>query len=95
MNKWEEFNEPDPWRFSLWNSQYDEELRHLNLQKKFIRRNDGFVHETNIVLKHYEDYELIEMLNLIGFVNIKLYNDWNKTEYTSNSKEYILIAEKI
>lgn len=94
VKTWEEFDEPDPWQFSLWDCKYDDKRKFLQWNKKFIERNTGLIDEKSIILQVYTYNEVIELFESVGFKNIKLYDDWDKSPFTGTQFEYIIVAEK-
>lgn len=91
---WQEFSEPDPWQFSLWDCKFDKKNKFLTWNKTFIHRNEFKKDYSSVVLKIYKK-EIIEKLLLkIGFSNIQFYQDWFFNELKDDEKEFIIIAEK-
>lgn len=48
---WQEFDEPDPWRFLLWEAPYDAESNTVRLQKTFIGRGDNRLDRSDLELE--------------------------------------------
>lgn len=90
---WEEFTEPDPWKYSLWNCDFDQQTKILNWNKTFISRENEY-ESTSIYLKIYDKSDIESLLNKIGFKNIRIYQDWNYTPFSRQFDEFIIIAEK-
>lgn len=93
-NIWEEFNEPDPWRFSLWDVNYDDKTNFLNWKKIYISRNNNKIDETHIILKIYTKKEIKKILKKIGFKNIIFFESWTENQINSNPDEFIVICTK-
>ena len=74
---WEEFGKPDPWHYSLWDCVYDEESRFLKFDKTFLKRNSSEESHSNIVLRVYSRLEICEILEKIGFKNVRIYENWD------------------
>jgi hypothetical protein len=47
-----------------------------------------------IILQVYTYNEVIELFECVGFKNIRLYDDWDKSPFTGTQFEYIIVAEK-
>lgn len=91
---WEEFNEPDPWQYSLWNCIYDKHKSFLRWSKTFISRDKLKEDKTEIILRLYSSEEIYRILFFTGFQNINLYQDWNFNEFKTDKENFIIIAEK-
>jgi hypothetical protein len=91
---WEEFDDKDPWQFSLWDCKYNEDLSFLYWDKTFINRNDNSKCYSSVVLKIYKKNEITNLLKEIGFKNINLYSDWDLSEYKDDYGNYIIVCEK-
>lgn len=89
---WEEFPESDPWRFSLWDCNYNNSL--LEWNKIFISRK-GEISETKITLKIYRKEEIYEILNKVGFVNINFYSNWSADRFENDKYNFIITGEKL
>ncbi len=90
---WEEFPDTDPWRYSLWDCAYDSGSMVLDWGKTFISRK-GEIEETSISLRIYDRDGIEELLNKVGFRDIKFYKDWSLSEFDCDYGEFIVIAEK-
>ena len=90
---WEEFPDSDPWKYSLWECNYNELTKILNWKKTFISKKNEY-ETTSIDLKIYDSSEIEELLNKVGFKNIIIYNDWNYSKFEKNFGEFVIIAEK-
>lgn len=88
---WEEFPETDPWRFSLWNCNYNNSL--LEWDKIFIGRK-GELSETKITLKIYKKEDIYELLTMAGFVNINFYKNWSMDQFENDKYSFIVTGEK-
>jgi SAM-dependent methyltransferase len=88
---WEEFPETDPWRFSLWNCNYNNSL--LEWDKIFIGRKGDFS-ETKITLKIYKQEEIKKLLIKSGFVNINFYKNWSMDQFENDDYSFIVTGEK-
>jgi SAM-dependent methyltransferase len=90
---WEEFSKDDPWRYSLWDCSFNNNTNILNWKKTFISREDKY-EETEIFLKIFSRTEIETILNKIGFKNIRVYKDWEYSDFENDFGEFIIIAEK-
>jgi len=91
---WDEFYEPDPWRFSLWNCQYDEEKEFLQWDKYFIHRTEAKIDKTSIVLKQYSKKQIETLLKSVGFKNISFCGNLNDDKYVGKEFEFVVMGEK-
>ena len=91
---WEEFPSPDPWRYSLWDCQYDFGDKFMQLKKSFIRRNGFGLSESSVMLRVYNKDEICSLLKNAGLKNIKLYSDWNGANFIDDTYEYIVVGLK-
>lgn len=92
---WEEFKEPDPWRYSLWDCSYDKEQKFLIWRKTFLKRNSNEIDETNIVLRIYNKSEIQELLEKSGFKNVQFYSsDWKGSKFENDELEFVVVADK-
>jgi SAM-dependent methyltransferase len=90
---WEEFPETDPYKYSLWNCEYNKLSRILEWEKTFISKKNEF-EKTSISLRIYDRNEIWKLLNKIGFKNIIFYKDWESSNFEKNFGEFIVVAEK-
>jgi SAM-dependent methyltransferase len=90
---WQEFPETDPWKYSLWDCEFDQETKILNWKKTFISRKNEFDY-SSVFLKIYTADDISLLLNKVGFNNIRLYKDWNYSKFEDDSGEFVIIAEK-
>jgi hypothetical protein len=88
---WEEFPETDPWKYSLWECSYDDQI--LNWKKTFISRKFE-IQETFISLRIYSKEEIKNILETIGFKDIEFYSNWDGEDYIDDSAEFIVVAKK-
>ena len=74
---WEEFQETDPWRYSLWDCKYDSTSQFLEWNKTFINRRDmSITSNSSITLRIYSVPQVVGLLKRAGFVDIKYYKNW-------------------
>jgi hypothetical protein len=90
---WEEFPIEDPWRYSLWDCSFDSDTKILNWKKTFISRDDKY-EKTEIFLKIFSRTEIETLLSKIGFKNIRIYKDWEYSDFENDFGEFLIIAEK-
>ena len=64
---WQEFDEPDPWRFLLWEAPYDAERNSVRLQKTFIGRSDNRLDRSDLELEVLTEERLKAALVKAGF----------------------------
>ena len=91
---WQEFNFPDPWQFSLWDCDYNNETKFLNWNKTFISRNENKKDFSSVTLRIYTQKEIEKILSEVGFKNITFYQDWNFGKMENDETEFIIVAEK-
>lgn len=95
---WEEFPEPDPWRYSMWHCKYNSDSRFLEWNKKFIGRDMTKTSESSIIIRIYSVLQIHYLLSSIGFINIKTHKDWSGAKGLKyafeNGREFIITAEK-
>ena len=90
---WEEFPEDDPWAYSLWDCQYNTQDKILNWKKTLISRKNEY-ETTSIFLKIYSKEDIVDIMNKVGFKNIRVYKDWDYTPFVEDLSEFIIIGEK-
>ena len=93
LNVWQEFREPDPWRFALWECTNDQDKNYITLKKTFIKRDLGNLSESEVILKNYSKSNIASLLSEIGFKNVQTFDDWD-TKGDTIDDEYIVVAEK-
>jgi SAM-dependent methyltransferase len=91
---WQEFYEPDPWQFSLWEYSFDEETNFLTWNKTFISRNNNKHDYSSVILKIYNKNNFEKLLSKSGFKNIKFYQNSNFDNLNNDGLEFIVVAEK-
>jgi len=91
---WEEFKDPDPWRFSLWDVIYNKKTNFLTWKKIYVSRNDDKIDETQIILKLYTKKEIEKILKKVGFKNCIFFENWTENQNNSNPDEFIVICTK-
>lgn len=64
---WQEFPEPDPWRYLLWEAPFNAERNTVNLRKTFIGRGDSRVDQSELELEVLSESGLQAMLVDAGF----------------------------
>ncbi|NNE69484.1 MAG: class I SAM-dependent methyltransferase [Rhodothermales bacterium] len=64
---WQEFDEPDPWRFLLWEAPYNPERNTVALRKTFIGRDDNRLDRSELELEVLSLEQLTAMLVAAGF----------------------------
>jgi hypothetical protein len=77
----------------LWDCSFNTNTKILNWKKTFISREDKY-EETEIFLKIFSRTEIETLLNKIGFKNIRVYKDWEYSDFENDFGEFIIIAEK-
>tara|TARA_R100001086_G_scaffold142415_1_gene74842 strand:+ start:1054 stop:1860 length:807 start_codon:yes stop_codon:yes gene_type:complete len=90
---WQEFEEPDPWEYLLWNCLYNEEEKFLNIEKTFIKRDLTEVSKNKVSLKIYSKHDIVKLLKERNFYNIKIFDHWEKSGDT-DLDEFIVMGEK-
>ena len=90
---WQEFEEPDPWKYLLWECGYDYNKDHLHLKKIFIKRDSAQTSENKVILKNYQRDDIKQLLIDSEYSNISLYNNWQDEDETLDD-EFIVVGEK-
>ena len=91
INTWQEFEEPDPWQYLLWDCNLEKD--YLTLDKTFIKRDLSETSKSKVVLKNYQRSDILHLLFLSGFDNIQVFESWNK-DGDLLEDEFIVIGEK-
>jgi len=91
---WEEFDDPDPWQYSLWDCKFDNLRQFLTWDKTFISRHENKKVNSSVVLKIYDKEMIKELLLSVGFKNITFFQDWDLNEFNNDGVEFIIVAEK-
>ena len=91
---WEEFDDPDPWQYSLWDCKFDNLRQFLTWDKTFISRHGNKKVNSSVVLKIYDKEMIKELLLSVGFKNITFFQDWDLNEFNNDGIEFIIVAEK-
>lgn len=91
---WEEFNEPDPWVYSLWDCNFNFKNKFLNWKKTYISRDMLKIDFTEILIKIYEKEEIKKLLESVGFNNITFYKNWSMDDFDNDHSEFIVLASK-
>ena len=93
IKTWQEFDEPDPWMYLLWECDYNTSKDHLRIDKTFIKRNLTEVSKSEVIFKNYERHDIIDILKKIGFKDVKIYENWQSYDDTLDD-EFIVVATK-
>ena len=91
IRTWQELEDPDPWRYLLWNCELEEEQLHID--RIFIKRDLSKTSRSKVILKNYQRSDMIYLLSLAGFDNIKSFENWNE-ENDLLDDEFIMVGEK-
>jgi len=91
---WEEFAEPDPWRYSLWDCAFDHKNKMLDIKKVFVKRNEYGISENRMVLRVYSKVDMQKLLKQAGFSHIAFYADWRGGKFKDDKGEYIIVGTK-
>lgn len=91
---WQEFPPPDPWRFTLWNCNYNVKDKLLTLIKIFIKRNEFGFSQTKMILKIYKKEEIRDLFLKAGFKKIELFGNWEGHDFKNDNSEYIIVGTK-
>lgn len=59
-----------------------------------IKSKDGKEERKDYSVKVYTKQEFIDLCKQVGFTDFKAYSDWNKTPYSEDSEDMIIIARK-
>ena len=93
IKTWQELNEPDPWKYLLWDCHYNMTKKHLKMNKTFINRSLAEESKSSVILKNYERNDIINMLKKIGFKDINIYENWQLSDDTL-ADEFIVVGSK-
>ena len=88
---WKELEEPDPWRYLLWDCKYKNSSIVMN--KIFVNRTTPEVSKSSVVLRSYTRSESVDLLKSVGFVDVKLFEYYDKPLDLSED-EFITIGKK-
>ena len=91
LKTWQEFSEPDPWKYLLWDCSLEEQ--NIIINKTFIKRDFTETSDSKVVLKNYDRHDIISMMQKIGFKNCKVYEHWHE-ESDLLEDEFIVVGEK-
>lgn len=91
---WEEFQRPDPWRYSLWDCTFDQKSGFITWKKTYIKRDNSGISENTAVLKIYKRKAIEKLLKKAGFEKIAFYADWMGKKFVNDQGEYIVVGEK-
>jgi SAM-dependent methyltransferase len=91
LKTWQEFKEPDPWKYLLWDCEL--QGQNININKTFIKRDLSETSVSNVILKNYDRHDIISLMKNTGFRNCKVFEHWEK-ESDILEDEYIVIGEK-
>ncbi len=59
-----------------------------------IKGTDGKEEKKDYSVRVYTKEEFINLCRQVGFTNFEVYSDWDKTPYSENSEDMIIIAQK-
>jgi len=91
VKTWQEFKEPDPWQYLLWDCELEKNQLHIN--KTFIKRDLSEISKSNVILKNYQRSDILHLLFLAGFDNIEFFENWNRDNDLLED-EFIVAGEK-
>lgn len=91
---WEEFEEGDPWQFSLWDCSFDETNKILEWNKIFIHRYEKKIDTKKVELKIYTKETISSLLEEVGFTDIVFYNDWDFSDFEDDFGNFIIVCNK-
>lgn len=72
---------------------FDKEDKYVNFKGQLIL-NDGEILENNVKLYMIDAEEIVSILRELGFTEVKLYDDFKRSEYTGTSINLIVEAKK-
>ena len=85
----QEFTEPDPWRYLLWECSLDGP--DIEINKTFIKIELSDTSVSKVILKNYERHDIISMMRSVGFKNCSVYEHWDK-ESDLLEDEFIVVG---
>lgn len=91
---WEEFKEPDPWIYSLWDCDFEKSKKFLTWKKTYISRDMSKIDKSEIQIKIYNKKEIKLLLESAGFKKVEFLGGWDGKPFVSDGSEYIVIASK-
>ena len=91
---WEEFPEPDSWRFSLWDCTYDKNKKFMTWKKTFIKRASHGFFENIHTLRIYNKEEIRDLLLKAGFSGVEFYAGWDGSKFKEDTFEYVIVGTK-
>lgn len=59
-----------------------------------IKDKDGNEAKKDYSVRVYTEAEFLDLCKQIGFTKFEVYSNWNKTPYTEESEDMIIVAEK-
>jgi SAM-dependent methyltransferase len=78
--------------FLLWERKIIHELNWIN--ESLILIKDGVKKKCTSGFRIFYTSHLLKMLEQIGFVNVKLYQDFQESVYSENASRLVIVAEK-
>ena len=90
---WQEFVEPDPWLYLLWDCEYDKEKSYLRFKKTFIKRDLSEISKNDICLKIYSESDIIDKLEESSFCGTETFRFW-ENDGDMNDSEFLIVGEK-
>jgi hypothetical protein len=90
---WQEFVEPDPWLYLLWDCEYDKEKSYLRFKKTFIKRDLSEISKNDICLKIYSESDIINKLEESSFCGTEAFRFW-ENDGDMNDSEFLIVGEK-
>ena len=91
---WEEFDNDDPWQYSLWDCSYNNQSNILVWEKIFIHRLEHFRDRKKVELKIYNKETIQKLLEDVGFKKINFFSNWDFSELKDDSDNFIVVCEK-
>lgn len=91
---WEEFPLLDPWRYSLWDCNYETGKKLLALKKIFIKRKELGFSEKSMILQVYKEGDIRSLLKKADFSKVALFADWKGGAFKNDAFSYIVTGTK-
>ncbi len=89
----ESAREEEAERYILQKRAYDKETKRLRSEWTFIYKDTGETNKHSIVERLCSVNELVSMLDSVGLRTLRIYGDFDKSEYNEESKRIIVVAE--
>ena len=59
-----------------------------------IKDKEGNEMKKDYIMRVYTKEEFIDLCKQVGFISFEVYGDWDKTPYSENSEDMIIVSKK-